>query len=62
MLVTNEEKVTSLKKIFNEDIELFGKFFFPHYLKNDTPSFHKEIYKVYQDTTIKKVALGAPRG
>lgn len=60
--VKEETKKAALLRIFSEDIELFGKFFFGHYLKNDTPSFHKEIYALYENEKIKKIALGAPRG
>jgi predicted phage terminase large subunit-like protein len=56
-----QTKKAVLLKIFAEDIELFGKFFFPHYLKNDIPEFHKEIYKVFEDKAVEKIAIGAPR-
>lgn len=56
------EKQQVLKKIFSEDIELFGKFFFPHHLKLETPPFHKELYGLYQDDSLKRIAIAAPRG
>lgn len=60
--VKEETKKAALLRIFSEDIELFGKFFFGHYLKNETANFHKEIYALYENSSIKKIALGAPRG
>lgn len=59
--LTNEQKVATLKRIFAEDIELFGKFFFPHHLKLDTPKFHKEIYRMFESKELR-IAVGAPRG
>ena len=56
------QQLAALKEVFNNDVELFGKFFFPHYVKNEVPEFHKDIYSVYEDTSIKKIAIGAPRG
>ncbi len=47
---------------FKNNIEAFGKFFFKHHLKLDTPTFHKEIYNVYENKEIKNIAIGAPRG
>ena len=60
-MISNEDKVAALKKMFSEDIELFGKFFFPHHLKMDTPDFHREIYQIYESPA-RKIAMGAPRG
>src|SRR5487761_2170176 len=59
--LTQEQKIGTLKKIFSEDIKIFGKYFFPHHLSLDTPSFHEEIYKAYEGDC-KRVAIGAPRG
>ena len=59
--LTEAQKVATLKKIFSEDIELFGKFFFPHHLKLDTPQFHKEIYHMFESKELR-IAVGAPRG
>lgn len=59
--LTNEQKIGTLKKIFSEDIELFGKFFFPNHLKLETPTFHKDIYRVYESSSLR-IAIGAPRG
>jgi phage terminase large subunit-like protein len=61
MNLTNEQKIGTLKKIFEEDVELFGKFFFPHHLKLATPDFHQEIYKIYESGA-ERIAIGAPRG
>jgi predicted phage terminase large subunit-like protein len=61
-MVNEEQKIATLKKIFLSDVESFGRFFFPHYLKNATPPFHREIYKLYEDDNLKKIAIGAPRG
>ena len=59
--LTNEQKIGTLKKIFSEDISLFGKFFLPNHLPLETPEFHHEIYKVYEGSE-KFIAIGAPRG
>ena len=61
VILTNEEKIATLKKIFSEDIELFGRFFFPHHLKLATPAFHKELYKTLSSDKLY-IAWGAPRG
>ena len=45
---------------FKENIDTFGKFFFPHFLTNKTPDFHKEIFEeLFQD---RNSAIAAPRG
>lgn len=59
--VNQETRKETLKRIFSEDCESFGRFFFGHYLKNETPAFHKELYKLYENTDIKKIAIAAPR-
>ena len=61
MNLTNEEKIAVLKRIFNEDVEQFGKFFFPHHLKLETPKFHKEIYSALKSDK-KFIVRAAPRG
>lgn len=57
----DEKKVAVLKKLFEKDIESFGTFFFKNHLKNATPDFHREIYRMYE-SDLKRIALGAPRG
>lgn len=57
----DEKKVKVLKKLFEKDIESFGEFFFKNHLKNKTPDFHREIYRMYE-SGLKRIALGAPRG
>ena len=57
----NEQRMLVLRKIFSEDIEEFGKFFFPHHFKLSTPNFHRDIFNFYQGPS-KRIALGAPRG
>lgn len=59
---SQETKRSALRRVFASDIELFGKFFFPHYLKNETPKFHKELYRMYENFELKKIAIAAPRG
>lgn len=59
---TNSEKKAVLEKIFKNDIEEFGKYFFPQYLTLATPQFHQEIYAVYKDSSLKRIAIAAPRG
>lgn len=61
MQLDNKKKIAVLKRIFNEDIELFGRFFFSHHLKIESPPFHREIFKLFQ-SNIEKLAVGAPRG
>lgn len=58
----NEKKIAVLKKLFEKDIESFGEFFFKNHLRKKTPDFHREIYRMYEDESKKRVALGAPRG
>lgn len=57
----NEKKIQVLKKLFEKDLESFGKFFFKNHLKLETPDFHREIYRMYEGD-LKRIALGAPRG
>ena len=59
--LTQEQKIGTLKKIFSEDIELFGKFFFPHHLALPTPPFHEDIYRELESRDLR-IAIGAPRG
>ena len=61
-MLDQQTKKESLKRVFASNIELFGKFFFPHYLKNETPAFHRELYELYEKDVIKKIAIAAPRG
>lgn len=58
----DEKKIAVLKKLFEKDIESFGAFFFKNHLRKKTPDFHREIYRMYEDESKKRVALGAPRG
>ena len=60
-MITDEEKIASLKYVFERDIELFGKWFFPNHLRLETPKFHKELYQVLESPK-KYIAWGAPRG
>ena len=53
--------MSTLSKIFEENIEAFGRFFFPHYLKNATPKFHREVYDLYENNNLEKIVIGAPR-
>ena len=61
-VIENNLKIIALKKLFSTDIEAFGKFFFPHYAKNDTPKFHREVYDLYEDDNLNKIVTAAPRG
>lgn len=61
MQLTEEKKIAVLKRVFEDDIEQFGKFFFSHHLKLGTPAFHKEIYGMYEGEW-DKIAIAAPRG
>lgn len=57
----NLTQIQVLKKIFADDIESFGKFFFPHHLQLDTPAFHKEIFDLYE-SDLTRIGCCAPRG
>lgn len=46
--------------LFSNDIEAFGRFFFPHLLSRATPKFHKEIYEILPKYRFLTVL--APRG
>lgn len=61
MEVNQKKKIQILKKLFENDIESFGKFFFNHHIKLDTPEFHREIYDLYMSDH-PRIAVGAPRG
>ena len=60
--LSTEEKIATLKRVFETDIHSFAKFFFPNYMGTKTPTFHKEIYELLEDTSIEKMVIGAPRG
>lgn len=62
MELTAKQKLEILKKVFKEDIEAFGKTFFPHHIQNETPDFHREIYSDYMNFDLERIAIGAPRG
>jgi len=63
MQLTKQQKKTVLhSRVFPNDIEAFCSFFFPHHFKKQTPSFHRELFSLYQDESIKRIAIGAPRG
>ena len=55
---------TLLKKLRREtarrDILYFAKYYLHDYIKDETPLFHKEIYKLLQ--TENRLAIAAPRG
>jgi len=61
MEVTKQQKIAVLKRIFSEDIECFGRYFFSEYLSLETPQFHKEILKLLQSDE-KRIGIAAPRG
>lgn len=62
MELTQEQKVTILKeRIFPNDVEAFGRFFFPKHLDKPTPVFHKEVFKLFQSGA-DRIVIGAPRG
>ncbi len=59
--LSQEKKLAVLGKIFETNIEEFGRFFFPNHLSSEIPEFHKKIYKLLlEDHT--RLAIGAPRG
>jgi predicted phage terminase large subunit-like protein len=60
--ITKEQKIAVLHKVFNEDIELFGRYFFPNHLSLETPEFHKNLYKLFENENFKRIAIAAPRG
>jgi phage terminase large subunit-like protein len=55
------QKIATLKRVFNNDLLTFGKFFFASYLTSETPKFHKEIYNMLESPLLR-IAIGAPRG
>lgn len=59
--LNQEQKIALLKKIFSEDIEEFGKFFFKNHLKLETPEFHREIYSLFEGSD-RFLGIAAPRG
>lgn len=56
------DQIQLLKGIFRDDLESFGQYFFKHHLKLPTPQFHREIFKMYEDPLLMRIALAAPRG
>jgi len=60
--LSDMEKKNVLLKIFEEDIVSFAKFFFKNHASLAIPQFHKEIYALYEDKNISRLAIAAPRG
>lgn len=58
----NEQNLQIARKIFSEDIELFGQHFFKNHLRLNTPQFHREIFQLYQNESLNRVGIAAPRG
>lgn len=46
--------------MFSTNVESFAIYFFPHFMKYDTPTFHKEIYEDLPKNPY--LAVAAPRG
>jgi hypothetical protein len=44
------------------DIELFAQVLLSHHCTDKTPDFHREIFRLLEDDTIKQKAIIAPRG
>ena len=61
MLISQQEKIQVLKRIFSEDIGEYARFFFPNHLKKQTPRFHEEILSLYLSQN-KFISVAAPRG
>jgi len=59
--MSQPEKLNLLKEIFRRDLESFGQFFFKHHLRLATPNFHRELYKLYQNESIQRIGIAAPR-
>ncbi len=49
-----------VNKLYSDNKLLFGKFFFPHYFRKDSPPFHIQIIKICGENFY--VAIHAPRG
>jgi phage terminase large subunit-like protein len=60
--LTSQQKKAALLYMFERDIELFGRFLFPHHLRSASPKFHSEILKLYTDQSNLRIAIAAPRG
>lgn len=59
--LSQEKKIQVLKRAFEDDIQAFGEFFFPHHLQLATPPFHQDLYRLYQQF-IQFLGIAAPRG
>ena len=62
MDLTNEQMVAASLRMWHDRIDIFGQYFFPNHLQLATPEFHQEIYEVYENDDIKRIAIAAPRG
>lgn len=56
-----EKRIAILKKVFEDSIEELGKFFFSIHLSKTVPTFHREIFSLFEGDK-KRIALAAPRG
>lgn len=60
--MTEISKTELAKQIMAKDLECFGKYLFGHHLKLETPDFHKEVYRKFEDKGLNRIAIAAPRG
>lgn len=61
MDLSPEQKKIYLRKMFL-DMHLFAKVILSHHMSDSTPEFHKEIYRLLEDSSILRKAIIAPRG
>jgi len=60
MELTQEQKTKLLEKMYR-DIEYFAKVCVPHHVTSETPDFHREVFSLLNDDTVRKKAVIAPR-
>ena len=61
MIEKTEANKQFLIKVFEENIDLFGKFVFNKYITSEIPAFHLEIYETITSEA-QMIGIAAPRG
>lgn len=56
------ERILAVKKHFEKDILGYAEYLFPHHITKEIPQFHRDLYELYTNFDIKRVAIAAPRG
>lgn len=59
--LTQQQMKSAVMTMASKDIDTFGQYLFQRHLSKKTPAFHKDIYRLYQNESLKRIAIAAPR-